>query len=139
MAQHAGGIGLALAYCVAGHHAGLPDWSGGDTPNGALVIRLKEDAAVLLEPPVREWVASHEAGWLRERLTLPFKCSRDDSSLPFWIRMMYSCLVDADFLDTEAFMDPVTTSQRIPSFFSIFSALSPCCRARISVGAISAL
>lgn len=122
MAQHAGGIGLALAYCVAGHHAGLPDWSGGDTPSGALAIRLKEDVAVLSEPPVREWIASHEAGWLRERLTKPFQFSRNDSSLPFWIRMMYSCLVDADFLDTEAFMDPAQSANR--SFGQPLSALA---------------
>ena len=25
--NHAGGLGKALAYCVAGHHAVLPDWS----------------------------------------------------------------------------------------------------------------
>ena len=47
--QHAGSLGKALAYCVAGHHAGLPDWSGGDTPNDALTIRLKEDAPVWVE------------------------------------------------------------------------------------------
>jgi CRISPR-associated endonuclease/helicase Cas3 len=122
LALHGGGIGKALAYCVAGHHAGLPDWSGGDTPNGALAIRLKEDAAVLLEPPVREWIASHEVGWLRERLTKPLQFSRDDSSLPFWIRMMYSCLVDADFLDTEAFMDPAQSAKR--SFGQPLSALA---------------
>lgn len=27
LAQNAGGIGTALSYCIAGHHAGLPDWS----------------------------------------------------------------------------------------------------------------
>ena len=33
--DNAGGLGKALAECVAGHHAGLPDWSGGEVPNGA--------------------------------------------------------------------------------------------------------
>ncbi len=51
LAQHGGGIGKALAYCVAGHHAGLPDWSGGDTPNGALAIWLKENAPVWVDKP----------------------------------------------------------------------------------------
>ena len=37
LAGNFNGIGKALAYCVAGHHAGLPDWSGGRTPDGALV------------------------------------------------------------------------------------------------------
>ena len=50
LGKNCGAIGKALAYCVAGHHAGLPDWSGGETPIGALGIRLKEEAKVLSEP-----------------------------------------------------------------------------------------
>lgn len=122
LARRAGSIGKALAYCVAGHHAGLPDWSGGETPNGALAIRLQEDAAVLSEPEVREWIAAHEKEWLRGQLLPPFPFSRDDSSLPFWIRMMYSCLVDADFLDTESFMDRERSANR--SFGQPLSALA---------------
>lgn len=109
-----GSLAKALAYCVAGHHAGLPDWSGGETPNGALAIRLAEDVPVLAEPPVREWVSAHEPEWLNGRLPQPFPFSRDDSSVSFWIRMLYSCLVDADFLDTEAFMDPRRAELRTP-------------------------
>ena len=105
LAAHCGSLGKILSYCVAGHHAGLPDWSGGETPNGALAIRLKEESSVLSEPDVRSWISAHQAGWLSERLSPPFIFKRDDSSVSFWIRMMYSCLVDADFLDTEAFMD----------------------------------
>ncbi|MFN3595510.1 MAG: hypothetical protein ACK4TK_12660, partial [Thiobacillaceae bacterium] len=29
-----------------------------------------------------------------------------------WLRMLFSCLVDADFLDTEAYMDPARAGQR---------------------------
>ena len=110
--NHAQSLGKALAYCVAGHHAGLPDWSGGEKPGGALSIRLQEEESVLSEPAVREWISIHEEDWLREQLAPPFLFSRNDSSLPFWIRMMYSCLVDADFLDTEAFMNPQQSSLR---------------------------
>ena len=99
------GLAKALAYCVAGHHAGLPDWSGGETPNGALAVRIKEDATVLSESHVKDWIANRESAWRGERISPPFVFNRDDSSLSFWIRMMFSCLVDADFLDTEAFMD----------------------------------
>ena len=112
LAKNCGALGKALAYCVSGHHAGLPDWSGGETPNGALEIRLKKEACVLSEPDVRSWISVHEAGWLSERLSPPFLFCRDDSSLSFWIRMMYSCLVDADFLDTEAFIDPERAALR---------------------------
>lgn len=110
-----GQLAKALAYCVAGHHAGLPDWSGGETPNGALVVRLAEESEVLEEVAVREWISAHESNWYNERLQLPFQFCRNDSSLSFWIRMMYSCLVDADFLDTEAFMDSSRADMRLES------------------------
>ena len=110
-----GSLSKALAYCVAGHHAGLPDWSGGGTPNGALSIRLAEDASIINESSVHEWVSAHGAEWLRNRLSMPFQFSRDDSSLSFWIRMLYSCLVDADFLDTESFMDAERAKLRTPN------------------------
>ena len=103
--QKAGPLGKALAYCVAGHHAGLPDWSNGSTPNGTLGVRMAEERSVLEEPPVRDWISAHEAEWLVKKQPPPFKFDREDSSFSFWIRMVYSCLVDADFLDTEAFMD----------------------------------
>ena len=131
LANELGPLAKALAYCVAGHHAGLPDWSGGTTPNGALAVRLAEERAVLSETPVREWLAGHDADWLQNRLPLPWKFGRDDSSLPFWLRMLFSCLVDADFLDTEAFMDPERADVRdsgaplaslAPAFFAHLDA-----------------
>ena len=65
--KNCGAFGKALAYCVAGHHAGLPDWSGGEAPNGALAIRLKEDMPVLSEDNVNAWIYAHETAWLKER------------------------------------------------------------------------
>lgn len=88
-----------IAYCIAGHHAGLPD--GGSSAvhgtNSSLDRRLKKripDYAAFreeiqippLQPPAME---SLERGCF---------------SMSFFIRMLYSCLTDADFLDTEAFM-----------------------------------
>ncbi len=106
LANRAGPIGRLLSACAAGHHAGLPDWTGGGTPGGALAQRLAEEAPVLAEPAVRDWVGANEASWLASKAAPPFPFSRNDSSLSFWLRMMFSCLVDADYLDTEAFIDP---------------------------------
>lgn len=96
-------IGRIFAYCVAGHHAGLPDWIGGLTPQGSLSCRLNLEHDILQEPPVATWVREHQAVWLAASFKPPWRFQDNDVS--FWIRMLYSCLVDADFLDTEAFMD----------------------------------
>lgn len=90
--------GRIIAYLIAGHHAGLPDWNGeaaslfqrlenGKAQGYLTEARLAEPDAVLLDQP--------------PPASLPPK----DGSLALWIRMLFSCLVDADFLDTEAFMD----------------------------------
>lgn len=100
--------GRILAYCIAGHHAGLPDWIGGETPNGALSARLSEEASVLDEPLVRAWVDARKSACALP--TPPFRCG--EAGFALWIRMLYSCLVDADFLDTEAFMDAARADGR---------------------------
>ncbi|MDD4834133.1 MAG: CRISPR-associated helicase Cas3' [Lutispora sp.] len=98
-------FGKLLAYCIAGHHGGLPD--GGS----------KSDTAI--EPTLN--------GRLKREKQLPdYLCYQNDIntddftpgelpnieplnkggfSLSFYIRMIYSCLVDSDFLDTEEFMN----------------------------------
>ena len=37
---------------------------------------------------------------------------RDAFSVAFFVRMVFSCLVDADFLDTERFMNPERAAAR---------------------------
>ena len=106
--QRFGRAGRILAYCVAGHHAGLPDWTGGETPNGALSPRLVEERGVLDEASVKDCVSAHEAHWKLPKP--PF--APDEKGFAFWIRMLYSCLVDADFLDTEAFLDATRREAR---------------------------
>ena len=94
-----------VAFAVAGHHGGLPD--GGSTTDTAfdatLLGRLKKKTAP-------------RDDWLRE-ITLPRKVpspaflnslpgnARNTFSDCFYTRMLYSCLVDADYLDTETFMN----------------------------------
>ncbi|MCL6591667.1 MAG: CRISPR-associated endonuclease Cas3'' [Firmicutes bacterium] len=101
------GIGRVLAYCIAGHHAGLPDWSGAEGAGQASlqfqesrVKDLNEVGAFILE--MMRQVKPDRAPW-------QFSSGLDMS---LWIRMLYSCLVDADFLDTEAYMDPLQASIR---------------------------
>lgn len=102
-----GKLGRILAYCIAGHHAGLPDWQSEISPRASLAWRLEQKellrtateagtpAAILNQAPPTE-KAKNGTGLSRS----------------LWLRMLFSCLVDADFLDTEAFMDPEKARQR---------------------------
>ncbi len=93
-------IGKVLAYLCAGHHAGLPDWEADKTGNAALSCRMVEGIRNL--ETIREFAES-VAGKLKDASRPPQFVGTPD--FHFWIRMLFSCLVDADFLDTERFMD----------------------------------
>jgi CRISPR-associated endonuclease/helicase Cas3 len=98
--EHFGVAGRALAYLIAGHHAGLADWFGGlrerlDTPESH--AELAESLAE--HPPAYILVA---AGFNADLRHIPG--GKDGFAL--WVRMLFSALVDADFLDTERYMDP---------------------------------
>ncbi len=93
-------VGRVLAYLIAGHHAGLDDWHGGLESRLALPASREElNEALAAQPPVDILDAGHRRLDLR---AIPG--GRDGFAL--WVRMLFSCLVDADFLDTEAYMDP---------------------------------
>ncbi len=95
------GLGRILAYCIAGHHAGLPDWSAAE---GAGQSSLEfQEAQVKDLRDIAGFVAEQvkRAGPKRP----PWQFRNGSLDMPLWVRMLYSCLVDADFLDTEAYMD----------------------------------
>ena len=88
--------GLLLPYIIAGHHSGLPDFWG------KLDKRLtqKDFLTQSLKNGGKEFLDGIKFPALK---TAPVKNPRD---LHLWVRMLFSCLVDADFLDTERFMSP---------------------------------
>ncbi len=94
--------GRILSYLVAGHHAGLPDWYAADTGNAALAVRMAEAAENL--PRSGAFAGSAIAPKLATTLRPP-EFARRREHVHLWMRMLYSCLADADFLDTEAFMN----------------------------------
>jgi len=94
------GIGRILAYCIAGHHAGLPDWSSAEGAGQASLQFQKIQVKDL------EQIDARIIDNLRrvKPLNLPWKFD-NGLDLSLWIRMLFSSLVDADFLDTESYMD----------------------------------
>jgi len=100
--------GYLLAYIISGHHSGL--LNGRDT-GACLEKRLKK--------AVEPW--DHQLSELPSKSfpEIPYflrEAFGDRNSGPFtisfFVRMIFSCLVDADFLDTERFMDSERSESR---------------------------
>ncbi len=96
--QYAGNF-LPLAYSIAGHHAGIPNWNGG--------LDAMEQKRDLLDRSCKESPIPPKHG-----LSIP-QLSNLGRDFHHWVRMLFSCLVDADWLDTEAFMDKARAKARI--------------------------
>ena len=95
---------MALAYVIAGHHSGLQNYG---SPESGLLNRLRKGDTLPDYSSFREEISfpeiCDEQGVLANirqegRKNLGFRLS-------FMTRMIYSALVDADFLDTESYMD----------------------------------
>jgi CRISPR-associated endonuclease/helicase Cas3 len=99
------GMAELIAYAIAGHHAGLPDMSG---ETSGLADRLKK-----IVPPLdtiwRNEVEFDPIGLAPANLKPKAKIG--GFQIAFLGRMIFSCLVDADFLDTEAFYASVDGRQ----------------------------
>lgn len=88
-----------LSYGIAGHHGGLPDRLAA---SGGLADRIKSKTLPALDPVWQSEVA-HDASGLFPATFRQQTRDRQAFQLAFLGRMIFSCLVDADFLDTEAF------------------------------------
>lgn len=88
------------AFCIAGHHSGIPD--GGNQLDQAgdptLFGRLYKG--------MNGGIPDYKKNWSGKlpKVSVLDRWGKNRISDSFLIRMMYSCLVDADYLDTEAFM-----------------------------------
>ena len=90
------------AFAVAGHHGGLPDGGGrGDAPDaGTFFGRINRAAQGKLDD-----YSAWKAELTLPRAILPDYLQKDKLAGMFFTRMLFSCLVDADYTDTGEFMD----------------------------------
>ena len=101
-----GGLGKLIAYCIAGHHAGLANGKG-HTPNARPSTPLDERLAraeITPLPPGLEIPALSRQ--LPSALAVPPSGKGEfHFRMQFFTRMLFSTLVDADFIETEAYLD----------------------------------
>jgi CRISPR-associated endonuclease/helicase Cas3 len=119
-------FGQLIAYGIAGHHAGLANGKGEGRRTS-----LQERLAAELPGLLPQW---------QQELALPAKLAmpggftvmpeRGMFQLAFLVRMLFSCLVDADFLDTEAYYNRAEGARKVraqaseqPSLLDLKAAL----------------
>lgn len=114
-------FGKLLAYCIAGHHGGLPD--GGNKSDTAsestLNGRLKRSMRLPDYSYFENEVNIDDFPPLKFPNIKPL--NKGGFSLSFFIRMVYSCLVDSDFLDTETFMSNNGVDRSVTYDFKLFN------------------
>lgn len=87
------------AYCIAGHHSGLPDGGVPGDPGheATLCGRMKKNLENYNNYQTETEIPAFS--------NPPIRClGKGGFTLSFFVRMLFSCLVDADYLDTERFM-----------------------------------
>ncbi len=93
-------LGMLMAYALAGHHAGL---ANGRSPGARRMLsdRLQAD----IEPLDKAWQNEITVPALTDIQPPPIRqvAARRDFQSAFVGRMLFSCLVDADFIETESF------------------------------------
>ncbi len=103
-------LGRLLQYVIAGHHAGLDNWEGGQ--GQGLAARLEHEDAqrelseALARPQADDILKATLPGIDLHSLAITNEHQKlTPGRFALWARLVFSALVDADFLDTEAYMD----------------------------------
>lgn len=111
-AQHAartlgGHVGQVMAFVIAGHHSGLPNATSDDEATRRSTLQARLNKSV---PPVAVPLPPEKSA----RLMLPIKPQADriGFQVAFFTRMLFSALVDADRIATEAFCNPQQAAER---------------------------
>ena len=101
--------GPLFAYPIIGHHSGLPD---GGSPRDAAGTPTLFGRLAKQPPDIPDYSAYSEEIALSLPAEPPLRPLYDAGfSVSMLIRMLFSCLVDADYLDTEHFMRDAQVSR----------------------------
>jgi CRISPR-associated helicase Cas3/CRISPR-associated endonuclease Cas3-HD len=98
-------FGQVLAYCIVGHHGGMPD--GSDDIMNDLMRTIPKDKAEPFLSKLPDKLRVDPPQWQSQEMRAIY--------LQLLIRMIFSCLVDADYIDTERFMAPEKALFRKPA------------------------
>jgi CRISPR-associated endonuclease/helicase Cas3 len=99
-----------ISFVIAGHHAGLSNWQDLKARLARPEKRPRwESARVLADAPIQVVPEVELPSWIGPSV------NTDDfaRSFEFLVRMCFSALVDADFLDTESFVDRTEQAGRL--------------------------
>jgi CRISPR-associated helicase Cas3/CRISPR-associated endonuclease Cas3-HD len=100
-------IGLILAYGILGHHGGLKDYYGSYGSGLSVKERLQREVCDYQKYQEEISFPKSVAPYIKN-----LQKNQMNFSLSFYIRMLFSCLVDADFLDTERYINKAKTERR---------------------------
>jgi CRISPR-associated endonuclease/helicase Cas3 len=89
--------GRFLSYAIAGHHTGLPDFGGSQS---SLAFQLQHTDTEKIASEFKNAAPSMRS------VKPPWRFALKGLDLSLWIRMLFSCLIDADRLNTEEYMNP---------------------------------
>lgn len=100
-------VAEALAYTILGHHAGLPDRRNASA--ACFEHRIKNDRDRISKDIIEAQRPDFEPA--ARELMARMRPAHAGFDFSVAIRMIFSCLVDADFRDTEGFYDKIENRQ----------------------------
>lgn len=93
---------VAAAFCIAGHHCGIPD-CGNRTDDPGMATLLARTKRVIGKD-IEDYSSYHDEVDPFIKMDETNRTTSSAEEAYFYTHMLYSCLVDADWLDTEAFV-----------------------------------
>lgn len=110
------GADRVLSWLIMGHHTGLTDYSSDEIGAKALEPKMQRgDQSEQIYGNIPNCIIEQQ---------MPRQPIAPGADPAFFIRMLFSCLVDADYLDTEAFMNKSRSDLRNRERLDLKSLLS---------------